>query len=168
MEVSPREDVPFAIHRLGTLYEHQGGLDGGGRPRLKYPAAMLKSVAHRAVNLRDAAQRISILHAATIAMRFADFALFEQSAEVRGGLDLSSMRARFLNALIEGDVGSLESITCHCADDVGGIDQILGRKQHQNADGQHRLRAINERHRFLRLEHQWLDLGALQGFGTRN
>src|SRR6266852_8465537 len=101
-------------------------------------------------------------------MRLADLALFEQTAQVRRGPDLSRMRASLLNALVESDVGSLEGIARHRADDVSGVNQRLRRKQHQNADSQHGLRAIDERYRFLRFEHQRFDLGALQRFGARN
>jgi hypothetical protein len=80
---------------------------------------MGQRVAHRAMHLRDAAQRIRILHAAAVAMRIADLALFEQAAQVRSGLDLSGMGSSLLNALVESDVGSLERIARHGADDIG-------------------------------------------------
>src|SRR6266436_6334511 len=103
---------------------------------------MGERVAHRAMHLWDAAQRIGVLHAAAVAMRLTDLALFEQTAQVRRRPDLSGMRASLLDAIVEGDIGSLEGIAGHRADDVGGVDQRLRGEQHQNADGQHGLRAI--------------------------
>ena len=47
---------------------------------------MGERVAHRAMHLRDTAQRIGILHAAAVAMRLADLTLFEQTAQVGSGL----------------------------------------------------------------------------------
>ena len=71
---------------------------------------MRQRVANRPVDLRNAAQRISILHAAAVTMRLADFAAFQQAAEVGGGLDLSRVRTRLLNALVVSDVGPFERI----------------------------------------------------------
>ena len=161
MKVPAGEHITLAIHCLRILHEHQRIIDRGVHLRLKHPAAMGQRVAHRAMHLRDAAQRIGVLHAATVAMRLANFTLFEQAAQVRSGLDLSGMRPNFLNAFIEGDIGSLEGIARHGADHVGGVNQRLGVEQHQRADGQHGLRSIDERHRFFCLEHQRLDLCAL-------
>ena len=127
---------------------------------------MGKRVTHRAMHLRDAAQRIRILHAAAVAMRIADLTLFEQTAQVRSGPDLSGMGSSLLNALVESDVGSLEGIARHRADDVGRVDQRLRIEQHEGADGEHSLCAIDERYRFFRFEHQRFDLCALQRVGA--
>src|ERR1700720_91479 len=110
MKVSAGEHVAFSVHRFWILHEHQRVVDGGVCLRLEYQAAVLPRVAHRAVNLRDTAQGIGILHAATVAMRVPDFALFEQAAKIGGSFDLPSVGARLLNALVESDVGSLEGI----------------------------------------------------------
>ena len=71
---------------------------------------MFERIADGPVNLRDAAQGIGILHAATVAMRVTDFALFEQAAKIGSSFDLPSVGARLLDALVESDVGSLEGI----------------------------------------------------------
>ena len=63
-------------------------------------------------------------------------------------------------------IGSLQRVARHRADDVGGVDQRFRGEQHQRADGEHRLRAIDERNRFFGFEHQRLDLCALQRFGA--
>ena len=166
MKVSAGEHVALAVHRFRILHEHQRVVDRRVRLDLKHRAAMGERVAHRAMHLWDAAQRIGVLHAAAVAMRLTDLALFEQTAQVRRSPDLSGMRASLLDAIVEGDIGSLEGIACHRADDVGGVDQRLRGEQHQNADGQHGLRAIDQRHRFFRFEQQGFNLRALQRFGA--
>ena len=129
---------------------------------------MGECVAHRAVHLRDAAQRVRVLHTSTVAMRVSDLASLQQAAQIRGGLHLSRMRTGLVNALVVGDVGTLERIAHHGTDHVGRIVQRFRSQQRERANSQHGLRAINQRYGFLRLEHQRLDLRALQRFGARD
>ena len=75
--------------------EDQRIIDGGVRFDLKNFAAMGQRVAHCAVHLRNAAQRIGILHAAAFAVRFANLAALEHVAQIGRGLDLSAVRTRF-------------------------------------------------------------------------
>ena len=48
----------------------------------------------------------------------------------------------------------------------GGIHQRLGGQQRQLAHSQHGLRAVDQRHRLFRFQHQRLDLGLLENAGT--
>jgi len=87
MKISAREYVALAVHRFRILHEYQRIIDRGVRLGLKHRAAMSEGVAHRAMHLWDATQRVGVLHAAAVAMRLADLALFEQTAQVRRGPD---------------------------------------------------------------------------------
>ena len=164
MEIPARNDV--GIHVLGfRIAKDQWIVDGRIRLSLKDRAAMRQRVAHRAMHLRHAAQRVSILHACAITMRFAYGASFEQPAQIGGGRDLSGVRASAVNPLIESSVCPLERIASHRSNHVCRIDQNLRRQQGKRSHCQHRLRAINQRNRFLRLQHQRLDPRSLEGHG---
>ena len=153
---------------MGIGQEDQRIVDRGVGLRFKYAAAMRQRVAHRAVDLRDAAQRVSVLHAAAVAMRFANLAAFQHAPQVGCGLYLSGMRTRLVNALVKSGVGALERVAAQAAQHVGGIDQRFGCQQRQSSNRQHGLGSVDQRNGFFGLEHQRLDLGAFQGFGARD
>ena len=129
---------------------------------------MRQRIAHRAVHLRDAAQRVRVLHPAAVAMRFANLAAFEHLAQIRRSLHLSAVRTRFVNAFIEGRVGAFQRVAAETAQHVGGIHQRFRSQQRQRAHRQHALRAVDERDGFLRFQHQRLDLRSLQRVGAGN
>ena len=124
---------------LGVGDEHQRVIDRGIRLGLKHLAAVCQRVAHRAVHLRDAAQRVSVLHAATGSVRFANLAAFKHLAQIRRRLHLSAVRARFVDALIEGRIGALQRVAAKPAQHIGGIHQRFRGQQCQRAHGQHGL-----------------------------
>ena len=126
---------------------------------------MGEGVAHRAVHLRHAAQRVGVLHLLAFQVRFANHAAFQHAAQVLRYQQLSGMRARLVNALVEGDIGAFQRVEGERSDNVGGVGQNVGLQHRQQADGQHGLGAVDQRNRFLGFQHQRLDLGALQGFG---
>jgi hypothetical protein len=135
---------------------------------LKHFAAMGKGIAHRAVHLRNAAQRICILDPATVAVRFANLTAFEHLAQICRRLHLASVRARFVNALVEGGIRALQSIAAKTSQDIGRIYQRLGGQQRQRANGQHSLRPVDERDGFFGFEHQRFDLRLLECVGAGN
>src|SRR5215472_6689082 len=112
---------------------------------------MDERVAYRAVDLGDAAERIRILHAGTVAMGFANLAAFKQLAQVAGRFQLAAMRASFVNPLVEGNIGTAEGVESESADYVSGVNERFSRQQRQNSNGQHALRAVDQRHRFFGL-----------------
>ena len=63
-------------------------------------------VAHRSVDLRHAAKRITVLHAVAISVGLSQLASEKQLPQPAGGLDLSAMRARLMNPRVESDVRS--------------------------------------------------------------
>ena len=61
----------------------------------------------------------------TFQVRLADLAAREHRRRFCGHQQLPGMRARAVNALVEGDVGSLQRVERKSADNVGGIGQDL-------------------------------------------
>ena len=71
--------------------------------------AVGQRVADCTVYLRNAAQGIGILHATALAMGLANLAAFEHFSQIGRGLDLSCMRARPVNAFVEGHIGAAQA-----------------------------------------------------------
>src|SRR5262249_50758473 len=69
--------------------EDQGIIDGGVDFDLHNLAAVHNRVANWSVDLGNAAQRIGILDAGAVAMRFANLAAPEQLAKIGGSFELS-------------------------------------------------------------------------------
>ena len=96
------------------------------------------------MNLRDAAQRIRILHAIAIDMRLANLATFEKVADVARTSQLPQMRTSTMDAFVHCHRSAAEGIESKRSEHVGGIHQNLCRDKGQGADGQHRLRAVDQ------------------------
>src|SRR5579862_693249 len=77
---------------------------------LKNFATVSERVANCAVDLRHAAQRIGVLHAVAVEMRFAQPAAAEHLAQIRSCFELAGMRARLMNAFIESHVRATQSV----------------------------------------------------------
>src|SRR5438093_1904777 len=63
---------------------------------------VFEAFSNRTMDLRYAAETIRILDASTVQVRLPDLALAEKSRETRRNLDLSAVRARPMDAFIEG------------------------------------------------------------------
>ena len=98
---------------------------------------MGEGVAHRAMHLRHAAQRVGILHLLALEVRLANDAAFQHAAQVLRHQQLPGMRARLMNALVEGDVGALQRVQRESAQHVGGVGQNLRLQDGQQPDRQH-------------------------------
>ena len=124
-----RQEIQLERQRLAVeiaagenlLAEHQRIV--GGRVQLdrEHAARLGQRVAHRAVDLRRAAQRVGVLHAPAGDVRLPDLAAFEQVAQTRGALQLAGMRARRVNPLVEGARRAAQRVERHGADHVGRI-----------------------------------------------
>ena len=134
---------------------------------LKYRSAVCESVADSTMHLRNAAQRISVLHSPALAMRLANLAAFEHAAQVCGGFHLSGMRAHLVNAHIERRIGSSQGVARESSQHISGIHESLCCEQCQGADRQHGLCAIDERDRLFGFKDKRLDLGPLQSLRSR-
>src|ERR1039458_674177 len=93
-----------------------------GRVQDAYSLRCIPQV-HGAVHLRDAAEGISVLYTAACAVRFANLAAFEHLAKIRCRLDLSTVRAGFVDALVESRIGAFQRVAAESAQHVGRIDQ---------------------------------------------
>ena len=151
-----------------ALHEHQRIIHCRVGLGLKNRAAIRQRVAHRAVHLRDAAQRVRILHSPALAMRLAKLAALEHAPQIGRRLKLSSMRPRAMDAFIERDIGSAQSVERQRSNHVGGIDQNFCRQQRQCSYRQHGLGAVDQRDCFFGFEHQRLDAGRSQDFRAGN
>src|SRR5207237_501414 len=107
--------------------------------------AMRQGIAHRSVNLRHAAQRVRILNALAVAVRFANLAALENFAEVLCCFQLAEMWSGLVNALVKSHIGASESIEGEGADDVRGINQDFRCEQRKSSYRKHALRAVNQR-----------------------
>src|SRR5215467_6649895 len=105
MEVSSRDHVTRNTLAIGD--ENQGVVDRRIDFCLKYRAAMSHGVADCAMHLRDAAQRIGILDAAAIAVRFADLTGLQHATQVLRTLDLSAVGTCLVNSFIECRIRAL-------------------------------------------------------------
>ena len=76
-------------------------------------------VAHGAVHLRHAAQAVGVLHAPAVAVRLAQRAAGEQARRLRADGGLAGVRARRVDARVEGDVRALQRVERERADHVG-------------------------------------------------
>ena len=129
---------------------------------------MGQGVAHRAMHLRHAAQRVGVLHPVAIAMRLAQRAAFEHLAQIRGRPKLTRVRTSLMDAFVERHVRASQGVERERADHVRRIGQDFSRQQRQDSHRQHRLRAVDQGDGLLGLKHQRLDLSAPHGVGGGN
>ena len=117
---------------------------------------MIEHAAHRAMHLRHAAQAIRILHPRIVQpMRLADLALLHQRPQMRRRGDLPRMRPRLMDARIERRRGAPQSFQRHSPRQIEEPHHALRSKKAQPANRSHRLRAVQQRQPFLRLQLQW-------------
>ena len=127
----------------------------------KHRPAIRQRVAHRAMNLRNAAQRISVLHSSTFPMRFANLAALQHLAQICRRsqsaphavalCEFAHPRPRRFRATRRATSSQSHRRSRSC----------LRRQQSQRADGQHGLSAIDQRDRFFGLQRQRRDARAL-------
>ena len=120
------------------------------------------------MNLRDAAQRVGILHLLTFQVRFANDAAFQHAAQVLRHQHLSGVGTRLVNALVEGDVGAFQRVQGESAMTSAVSARTSARSMVNSPMASIRLRAVDQRDGFLRLEHQRLDVGALHRVRRRH
>ena len=90
----------------------------------------------------------------------------EQALQVAGRSGLAGVRARRVDARVEGDVRALERVERERADHVGAAHEARGASASASpATAVIELRAVDERQAFLRLEHDGREPDAAQRFG---
>ena len=99
-------------------------------------------------------------------MDLADFAAFENARRLAALAICPGWGADFLNAGIEGAGGAFQPVERHGADEIGCVREQFGVEEREASDGQHGLRAVDERDAFLGFERERLEAGASKGFGS--
>ena len=124
---------------------------------------MVERVAHRAVDLRHAAQRVRILDLVGVSvMAGLQPAVAEQVAQLGGHGDLARVRPGQLVRGGERHVRAEQRLDAHRRDDARGPHQPVRVGEHERADRAHHLRPVEEREALLGLEHERLEPGLAQ------
>ena len=126
-------------------------------------------VARRAVNLRHAAQGVRVLHARVVLdVRVAYLAVPQKLAQVSGRLDLPTVRARVVYALVERG-GRAHQGFKDIAPDTSALRVRRSRAfERERADGRQSLRAVEQRESFLGFEPEGLYPRAPQSLAARH
>src|SRR4029077_9453995 len=163
-----RPDGRGACPRLAALKKNQRIVHCGVDLNFHDLAAMGERIPDSAMHLWHAAQGVRVLDPAAIAMRLAKLATFEHLAQIRRSLKLAGMGPRFMNALVKGDIRASQRAQGERPNHVPQVYNDLHGATGENANREHSLRPVDQRDRFLRLEHQRLDLGAAHSFSGWN
>src|SRR5262249_21479545 len=114
MKIAARQD-------LTLVGEDERVVGGAVDLDLHYAARMFERVAHGAVHLRHATQRIGVLHAridGAVAVRLANFAVLDQFAQSPRARSLAGVRAGRMNLLVKGDRRPPQRFERHSPDHV--------------------------------------------------
>jgi hypothetical protein len=95
-------------------------------------------------------------------MGLANLAIAQQMPKALGGAELGGVRARLMDALVEGDGRAEERFQAHRAGDGSSVADSEGSPQSEPANGVDRLRAVEERETFLGLKLDGVELRAFQ------
>ena len=100
------------------------------------------------MQLGDAAQSVSVLHAVLLAV-VDDLGAFQQLGHVLGDLDLAFLMADDVDTRIERVAQTGQALEGHGADDVAQLSGADGVVQSQSADGGHGAGAVGQAQAFL-------------------
>ena len=119
---------------------------------------MIERVAHRPVDLRDAAQRVRILDLVRVrVVALLEGAVAEEVAQLRGHGDLAGMRPGQLVGGGKGDVRPEQRLDAHRRGHARGARQPVRVREQQRADRAHHLGPVEQREALLGLERQRLE-----------
>ncbi len=124
-------------------------------------------VARRAVHLRDAAERVGVLHDAAVAVALAQGRVREERPEVPRRCDLAGMRAGRVDARVERGVRALQNVQRQGRDEVRRLEEAQGAVERERADRRRELRPVDEREPLLRLENGRREARRPQRLGGR-
>ena len=139
---------------LTRARKDQGIIRGAVHFDLENLARVAQGVAHGAVNLRHAAQAVSVLHARAALMGFVDRAAAIQPGQVARGNDLPGMRPRRVQSFVEGASGAPQGIQRQSSRDVRRVGENFRIAQGKQSDGKHGLGAVHERKSLFGLQGQ--------------
>src|SRR5439155_20485565 len=123
VKISATDDVAFSLLTIAADKD-EGIVSGAVELNLRHDAGLRKGVAHRAVDLRRAAEAVGILHAGIFfrrAMRFANFAAVGQMGEITGGATFAGVGACVHDARIESAGTAAKRVEGKGCSDVSGV-----------------------------------------------
>jgi len=158
-----------AAENVAGISENEGIVGGAVEFDGERGADVGESIARGAVNLRDAAEAVGVLHARVFcrrAVRFADLAAAVEALEMAGDESVAGMRARIGDARIEGDRAAAKRVERERGGDVSRIGGNFGVAQGESEKSEHGLGAVEEREAFLGVQHERVDSRCAKGFGA--
>ena len=149
-----------------VIEEHQRVIGDGVELDLDLLADVIESVTAGAVQLRDAAQGVSVLNAVLLAV-VEDLGAVEQLAHVRGDEHLALLAAHLMDAGVEGVAQAGQALEGHGRDHVAELGGADGVVQRESTDGGHRAGAVRHAEAFLGDQGvERLDAGLGHGLST--
>ena len=134
-----------------VIGEDQRVVGHGVQLQLQHAAHMLERIAHRAVHLRHAAQAVGVLHPQALC-RLQHGALLAAQDEVFRHQLLALMRPDLVHARVKGVELAQQRLQAQGRGGVRQLGCLQAVRQHQRADGAHRLGAIDQRQALLGLQ----------------
>ena len=153
VEVAGRDDE-VVVGTYGRVVGCRVHLD------VNYGVDVCNGVLHRAVNLRDASERIRVLH---VRLRFLhNLAALEQLSHASRCDDLSLMRTYLMHSVGERRRESVVGVERHSRNLVCPIAQTMRLQQRPYSERTHVLRAVEQRQTLFRCELDRLPVELLQ------
>ena len=131
-----------------VIEEHQRVIGDGVELDLDLLADVIESVTAGTVQLRDAAQGVSVLDAVLLAV-VEDLGTVEQLAHVRSDEHLTLLAAHLMDAGVEGVAKTGQALEGHGRDHVAELGGADGVVQRESTDGGHRAGAVRHAEAFL-------------------
>ena len=140
----------------------------GGRVQLdaQHPASVEDGIAHCAVHLGDAAQRVGVLHVERV-VGPGKGAAGNELAQKSSALDLARVGSGGVDARVEGAGRAVQRFQAQAASHVGGAGQVLGLAGGQHAHGSHKGRAVGQCQALFGLQRHRRQPGPGQCLGSR-
>ena len=128
---------------------------------------MFQHAADGAVDLGHAAQAVGVLHAGVVfSVGFADLGAVEQAEQMLGCGHLAGVRARLVNAGIEGGGRAHQRFEGHGSGYIGEMRDAQRAGDGESADGGHGLGAVEQGQALLGGKGERLQAGAAEGFSA--
>ena len=143
VEVSSRDDCVF---------EDKWIVRSAVQLNLKDPSCVCERVPYGAMDLRNTAQAVGVLNAATLPMVPGNRASLQKASEVICAQNLSRVRSRRMQARIKGCGCSAQRFQTQSSGCLSGIKEVFYFLQSEAADRQHRLGSVQQRYPLFAFE----------------